>query len=102
MTNRTILETILTEASGRPRSEVRELMNSLPHRILKKLEASPPIGEARRMLEGMRRELPAIRQWAITGLADLRDQMNAYGVTNLPDLWAARGMFEPSPSSPSG
>jgi hypothetical protein len=102
VTNREIFEIVVAEATGKSRAHVKAVMETLPRKVLEELSRERPEAECKWLLEGMRREMPQIRAWAYASILALRGQMDMYGVDNLVDLWAARGMFKPSPSSPLG
>ena len=70
MTNRDIYCTILSEASGKPKSEVESLVEAMAGFAGRgKLDVELPDDKAEELLKALRSELPGIRLWLEQGAA---------------------------------
>ena len=75
MTNRDVFTQILSEASGRPLDEVKDLVDKLVRSMGSRHHLDEEISddEAQAQLTQLRRELPGIRRWLVQGGIEARE-----------------------------
>ncbi|MBU1233300.1 MAG: hypothetical protein KKD01_01240 [Proteobacteria bacterium] len=69
MTNRDVIVTILSEASGKPVDEVRSISDAIFSQIPSKTKIDDELSDdaATALLSSLRSELPGVRRWLVEG-----------------------------------